>query len=54
MPTEKWNVGAHLTSKKPVGCKWVFSIKYNADQSMEWYKARLEAKGNTQTYEVDH
>ena len=40
--------------KKTVGCKWVFTIKYNADGSIEWYKARLVAKGYTQTYGVDY
>ena len=32
---------------KIVGCKWVFSIKYKADGSIECYKARLVAKGYT-------
>ena len=40
--------------KKPVGCKWVFTIKYKADGSVERYKARLVAKGYTQTYGVDY
>jgi len=30
--------------KKPVGCKWIFSIKYNADGSVSIYKAGLVAK----------
>ena len=40
--------------KRPVGCKWVFSIKYNADGTLERYKARLVAKGYTQTFGVDY
>lgn len=38
--------------KKPVGCRWVFSIKHNG--TIERYKARLVAKGYTQTYGIDY
>lgn len=38
---------------KPVGCRWVFIVKYNADGNVEWYRARLVAKGFAQTYGVD-
>ena len=34
--------------KSPMGCKWVFIVKYKADASLERYKARLVAKGYTQ------
>jgi hypothetical protein len=37
---------------KEVGCKWVFMIKHKANGSMERYKARLIAKGFTQTYGI--
>ena len=40
--------------KKTVGCRWVFTVKHNADGSIERYKARLVAKGYTQTYGVDY
>ncbi|KAL0458459.1 UNVERIFIED_CONTAM: Retrovirus-related Pol polyprotein from transposon RE1, partial [Sesamum latifolium] len=34
-------------------CRWVFTLKYQADGSIDWYKARLVAKGFTQTYGND-
>ena len=37
-----------------MGCKWVFSVKYKSDGSVEWYKERLVAKGFTQTYGIDY
>lgn len=36
-----------------MGCKWIFSIKYNVDGSINRYKAQLVAKGFTQSYGVD-
>ena len=40
--------------RKIVGCKWIFSIKYKADGSIDRYKARLVAKGYTQKYGIDY
>lgn len=40
--------------KKPVGCRWVFTVKHKPDGTVERYKARLVAKGYTQTYGIDY
>ncbi|RVW36388.1 putative mitochondrial protein [Vitis vinifera] len=51
---ETWEVMNLPRGKKPVGCKWVFTVKYKADDTVEQYKARLVAKGFTQTYGIDY
>src|SRR4051812_19537416 len=36
-----------------VTCRWVFSVKHKPDGIVERYKARLVARGFTQTYGID-
>ena len=49
-----WELVTLPNEKKPVGCKWVFTVKHKADGMVERYKARLVAKGYTQTYGIDY
>lgn len=37
-----------------MACRWVFTIKYKADGTLERYKARLVAKEYTLTYGFDY
>ncbi|GJY16199.1 ribonuclease H-like domain-containing protein [Tanacetum coccineum] len=43
-----WIVTDLLTNRKPIGCKWIFKIKYKANGEIERYKARLVAKSFNQ------
>ncbi|RVW35609.1 putative mitochondrial protein [Vitis vinifera] len=51
---ETWELVEYPLGKKPVGCRWIYTVKYKANGSIERFKARLVAKGYTQTYEVDY
>jgi hypothetical protein len=40
--------------RKPISCKWVFKIKHGVHGEVKRYKARLVARGFTQTFGVDY
>lgn len=49
-----WEITDLPRDKKPVGCKWIFTVKYKVDGNVDRYKARLVAKGFTQSYGIDY
>lgn len=51
---QTWEVVDLPNVKRPVECKWIFTIKYNSDDAIERHKARLMVKGYIQTYEIDY
>ena len=51
---ENWELVDRPPGKKPVGCRWVYTVKHKADGTIERFKARLVAKGYTQTYGMDY
>ena len=44
---ETWEFVECPPGKKPVGCRWIYTVKYKVDGSIERFKARLVAKGYT-------
>ena len=51
---ETWELVECPPGKKLVGCRWIYTMKYKADGSIERFKVRLVAKGYTQTYGIDY
>ena len=51
--TGTWILTPLPGGKTPIGCKWVYRVKFNSDGSVERYKARLVAKGYTQREGLD-
>ncbi|XP_070009661.1 uncharacterized protein [Nicotiana sylvestris] len=49
-----WSVVELPTGKVPIGCKWVFKVKYTSSGEVERYKARLVAKGYSQKEGLDY
>ena len=48
-----WDLVPLPSSKKAIGCRWMFAIKFNLDGPVARLKARLVAKGYAQNYGVE-
>ena len=51
---DTWTLTPLPPGKTPIGCKWVYRIKYLPDGIIERYKACLVAKGFTQKLSLDY
>ncbi|KAL3371764.1 hypothetical protein AABB24_008346 [Solanum stoloniferum] len=49
-----WEVVSLPEGKKPIGCRWIYKIKYKVDGEVERFKARLVAKGYSQKEGIDY
>ena len=51
---DMWTLVDPPEGVKPIGCKWIFKKKKDADGKVEIYKVRLIAKGYCQRYGIDY
>ena len=51
---DTWEIVDLHKGKTPVSCRWVFNLKCKSDVSLDRHKARLVARGYTQTYGIDY
>ena len=49
-----WDIVSCPPNVKPIGSKWVYTVKLKSDGSLDRYKARLVALGNKQEYGLDY
>ena len=49
-----WEICTLPKRYKTKRCKWMFTLRYKADETLDGHKARCWVKGLTQTYGVDY
>ena len=51
---QTWEIVDLPKRKRLMGSKWIFTVKYKYDGSLDKYKVRLVTKGYSQTYCIDY
>ena len=54
MKNQTWDLIVLPSGKKPIGCKWVYKVKYKEDGTLDKYKEWLVAKGFSQWEGIDY
>lgn len=49
-----WSIMDLSPGKVPIGCKWVYKVKYKASVNVERYKSILISKGYSQKNGLDY
>ena len=49
-----WTIEDLPPNKKPINYKWVYKVKYNSDETVKRYKARLAIRGDEQIEGFDY
>ena len=50
---EIWDLLPPIPHKKTISCRWIYKIKHNADETINWYKARLVSNIFAETHDKD-
>ncbi len=51
---DTWKLVELPEGRKPIGCRWVFRVKYFQDGKVDRFKGRLVVKGYSQKYGIDY
>jgi hypothetical protein len=54
MKNNTWELTELPKHKNPIGCRWIYKLKFKPDGSIDKYKARLVEKGYSQTKSIDY
>ena len=49
-----WDLVDAPKGVKPIGCRWVYKVKYSTDSLVNRYKAWLVVKGYAQKHDIDY
>ena len=49
-----WKPVKRPEDRKVIGCKWVFRVKYDGHEKVEWFKEWFVAQGYSQKYGLDY